>query len=116
MLLFLRILSIVYILAVNAYGYILVYLKREENADGGCKPLYGKFLITGVLGGALGLYVAMFVYKFRLDSLVLMIFIPVLIVVNAFVVWQLFSNNFWFYTERYTVFGDFFTKSRYLPK
>lgn len=94
MLLFLQILFVVYILAVNAYGYILVYLKNDEETSDCRTTGYGKFLIAGLLGGALGCYIGMFVYKFRLDSPVLMIFMPVLTAINVFVVWEIFSNNF----------------------
>ena len=107
MLTLLQILFVVYILAVNAYGYVLVYLNKDEETENTEKTGYGKFLIAGILGGALGLFVAMFVYKFRLDSLVLMVFMPLLIVVNAFIVWELYSNNFGIYAERYILFHDF---------
>lgn len=101
MLLFIQIAFFVYILAINAYGYILVLIKSKEEESGGEKSGYGKFIVAALLGGALGIYVSMFINKFRLDSLLLMVFIPVIIVVNAFIVWQIYVNNFGFIQNPY---------------
>lgn len=96
MLIFIQIVFLVYILAINAYGFILVYLRKNEEENSECKPNNSKLIIAALLGGALGCFIAMFIYKYRLDSLILMVFLPVIAVVNAFIVWQLYRNNFGF--------------------
>ena len=52
-----------------------------------------------ILGGALGIYVAMFVLKYRMRSLMLMVFMPVLIVFNIYLIVVGFANNFWIITD-----------------
>ncbi len=100
MLVFIRILFFVYILAVNAYGFILVKLKSDDLSSGEKSGGYGKIIIASLLGGAIGAYVGMFVYKYGLDNIILMVFLPVIAVINIFILWQLYVNNFLFFGER----------------
>ena len=91
---FIIIILAVYLLAVNVYGFLLVK-NGSEAEEGSCECLKtSKYLLPGALGGALGVYVAMFVYKFRLESLALMAVLPVLIAVTVFAVYMLFARNF----------------------
>lgn len=101
MLIFIQIVFLVYILAVNAYGFILVYIRKNDEENSECRPNNSKLLIAALLGGALGCYIAMFIYKYRLDSLILMVFLPVIVVLNAFIIWELYSNNFGFIQDNY---------------
>lgn len=112
MLIFLKITVLVYFLAINVYGFILVYVQRKsrEKNDGqndgespASLPLCekkqtvsdGKLFIAGALGGATGVYVAMFVFKYRLTSLLLMVVMPVLIALNIYILIFGFYNDFW---------------------
>ena len=40
--------------------------------------------------------VAMFIFKYNLDSLILMVFLPVIACLNIFIVWLLYKYNFGF--------------------
>lgn len=64
-----------------------------------CKISDGKLLLTGALGGALGIYVAMFIYKYRLTSFALMVIMPLFIAIYAYLLVMGFSNNFWIIKE-----------------
>ena len=55
----------------------------------------GKLFVAGALGGATGVYVAMFVFKYRLTSLFLMVVMPVLITLNIYILIFGFYNDFW---------------------
>lgn len=96
MLIFIKILFGVYLLAINFYAFMIVKSRKEELTEACPTPSTSKFLIAALLGGAIGIYVSMFVNKYGLDSLIMMVFIPVIAAVNVFVVFMLFQKNFWF--------------------
>ncbi len=96
MLVFIKITVLVYFLAINVYGFILICVQKKSVEEACEKSVSdGKLFITGALGGATGIYVAMFVFKYRLTSLFLMVSMPVLIVLNFYVLIFGFYNDFW---------------------
>ena len=54
----------------------------EQNHNSTIKD--SKLLIVGILGGALGVFIAMFTLKHRLHSLLLMIAMPILLVLTGY--------------------------------
>lgn len=95
MIILLRAVVITYIVAINVYGFLLIYFQKkqfEEMRERKVKD--SKLFLSGLLGGAVGIYVAMFIYTYRLQSLFLMIVIPILIVINAYIVIMAFTGNF----------------------
>ena len=54
-----------------------------------------KLLLSGILGGALGVYVAMLIYKYKLTNFFLMVIMPVFIAINVYALFLAFSGNFW---------------------
>ena len=93
------ILVIAYILAVNCYAIILVKSQRDEYVDGEDKPKSGdgKLILTAFLGGALAIYVSMFIMRYRLKNLLLMILLPVIAVLNVYLIVMLFRSGFTFF-------------------
>ena len=55
-----------------------------------------KLFFSGILGGATGIYIAMFIYKYRLNNFFLMVIMPCLIALNIYVLVLLFNSNFGF--------------------
>lgn len=92
------IISAVYLLAINIYGVLILKFQKKEKEnnihDGSVTD--GKLFLTGALGGALGIYLFMFIYKYRLKSLFLMVIMPCLIALNIYVLVLLFNSNFGF--------------------
>ncbi|MDE7305906.1 MAG: hypothetical protein K2N33_00790 [Clostridia bacterium] len=91
---------IVYILAVNFYAVILLKSQRDENGDdtkmnGGD----GKLILTAILGGAIGVYVSMFIMRYRLKNLLLMILMPVIAVFNVYFFIVAFRSGFTFFVR-----------------
>ena len=74
---------IAYCIAVNIYGFFLVK-SQKDNAEG-AHAEDGKLFAAGLLGGAIAVYAALFVYRYRLKSMLLMLGLPVLAVVNVYV-------------------------------
>lgn len=108
----LYVLLIAYILAVNFYAFMLVKTlrdkEREEEVRRQGMPLtqtipsapqkfLGKLLITGALGGAITIYVCMFIFKWRRTELILMILMPLLGVLNIYLWVLLFRSGFRFF-------------------
>ncbi len=72
-----------YILAVNFYAFLLVKGLKEEHEDGvPDKSSDGRLILTAFLGGAITIYICMFLYRYRVKSLFLMLIMPVLGVLN----------------------------------
>lgn len=91
------VLIIVYILAINLYGILMLHYQKKSRAQGDEETIAisdGKLLLTGILGGAIGIYVFMFIFKYRLKSLVMMVVLPVIIALNAYIVYMTFTNGF----------------------
>ena len=111
------ILLVAYILAINFYAFIYVKslrdkereaeLRREaaplsESSNPSAPPerFLGKLLITGLLGGAITIYVCMFIFKFRRSDLLLMVLMPLLGVLNVYLFVMLFRSGFVFFRVR----------------
>ena len=85
MILLLRIIIATYILAINFYGFMLIKLQKQQSSENKCMTIRdSKLFIVGVLGGALGILIAIFVLKYRLHSLLLMILMPILVVITTY--------------------------------
>lgn len=97
MLILIRVLVITYIVAINVYSFLLIFFQKkqmEEHNESKIKD--GKVFISGMLGGALGVYLAMFILSYRLNNLFLMVTMPLLIVLTAYIVIVGFQGNFGF--------------------
>lgn len=85
-----------YFLAINIYGAIILKLQKKdtEKEDLTKKNIRdSRLVLTGILGGALGIYIFMFIYKYRLKSMFLMILMPLLIALTVYLIFTLFNNG-----------------------
>lgn len=121
----LYILLIAYIIAVNFYAFILVKSLRDkekqEELNAQAEPLLSanenanqkaptdtkqplrpasKLCITGILGGAITIYVCMFIFKYRRTDLLLMVLMPLLGVLNVYLWILLFRSGLSFFVIR----------------
>ena len=94
----LYILFAAYIAAVNLYSVMLVKSQRDEERDEE-KPHRGdgKLILCALLGGAIGVYAAMFAMKYRLKNLPLMVLTPVIAVLNIYFIFVAFKSGFTFF-------------------
>ena len=96
MLILFQILVIVYYASINVYSFMLLRSQKKAEEDGDCNKVRdGHLFITALLGGALGIYVGTFVLKFRTKSLFIMVFMPVIAVINLFFIITAYANDFW---------------------
>ena len=113
------ILLIAYIIAVNFYAFLLVKSLRDKEKESENAPLspnppdflnapvqkppqkyLGKLFITGILGGAITIYVCMFILKYKRSELLLMVGMPLLGVLNVYFWVLLFRSGFSFFLIR----------------
>ena len=79
---------------------MLLNTQRKNEEQGECSKVRdGSLFVTAILGGALGIYLAMLILKFRTRSLFLMVFMPVVIALNAFILISAFLNGFWIFNQ-----------------
>ena len=88
-----------YIVAVNVYSIILLLSQRNEYLLDESKLHLGdgKLLLSALLGGAIGIYVTMFITRFKLKNMLLMISLPVIAVLNVWFCVLAFKSGFTFF-------------------
>ena len=93
------VLIITYVLAINFYGVLMLRFqkKERENNNEYLSVGDGKLFLAGLLGGAIGIFAFMFIFKYRTKSLFLMIIMPLLIAINIYVAILIFSNGLGYY-------------------
>ena len=120
----LYVLLVAYILAVNFYAFLLVKslrdAERQAEAQKQAEPLISapsisespqrierffdrpltKLLLTGILGGAITIYVCMFIFKYKRSDLLLMVVLPLIGVLNVYIFVLLFRSGFSFLVIR----------------
>ena len=90
----------VYILAVNFSAVMLIKSQRDEFGASDKPAGDGKIILTAILGGAIALYASMFVMRYRLKNLLLMILLPVIAVLNVWFFYLAFRSGFTFFVVR----------------
>ncbi|MBO5328771.1 MAG: hypothetical protein J6B04_06330 [Clostridia bacterium] len=95
----LYIIFITYILAINFYSFTLIKSQRDEATEDGQSRASGdgKIILCALLGGAIGVFSAMFALKYRLKNLLLMVLIPIFIVINVYLFILLFKSGITFF-------------------
>lgn len=84
----------VYIFAVNFYAVMLILSQRNECGDNPEKPTGdGKIILAAILGGALSIYVSMFIMRYRLKNILFMILMPVIAVLNVYFFYLAYSSG-----------------------
>ena len=94
------ILLIVYLIAINLYGILMLkFQKTDTESNQAQKPTVSdsKIMLAGLLGGAIGIYIFMFILKYRLKSLFMMILMPIFIVINIYILFEIFTNGIGFF-------------------
>ena len=81
------IITIVYLVSINFYGIIMLRFQKKARLSGEENVSISdtRLFIIGLLGGATGIFIFTFILKYRIKSILLMVFMPVLIAFNAYI-------------------------------
>ena len=93
------ILIITYVIAINLYGILMLKFQKKYRENGDEESIGisdTKLIITGLLGGALGIFVFMFILKYRLKSIIMMVLMPLFISLNAYLIFVTIYGGFGF--------------------
>lgn len=92
------ILLTVYILAINFYSVTLLISQKNEYLDDESKLNSGdgKLILSAILGGAVGIYITMFITKYKLKNMLFMIVMPVLGALNIWLFIAAYRSGFTF--------------------
>ncbi len=96
MLIFVKIITLVYVVCVNVYSFLLVRQQKNARERGENKIKDVRLYVSAILGGGIGIYTAMLCLKYRLTNFFLMVLIPLFICATVFLVIIAFINDFWF--------------------
>lgn len=90
------VLIISYVLAINVYGVLILKFQKtaREEDDDYTKISDTRLFFTGLLGGAVGIFVFMFIYKYKLTNFYMMVFMPVFIALNVYIIYTFFTRGF----------------------
>lgn len=94
-----NIVIIVYVFAINLYGIMMLRFQKKAREGGDEENIAisdSKLLLTGILGGATGIFIFMFILKYRLKSLLMMVLMPILIAINVYFLIYAFNNGIGF--------------------
>lgn len=90
------IIFVVYLVAVNLYGILMLHFQKKARENGDEENISisdGKLLLAALLGGATGIFVFMFIFKYRLKSIIMMTLVPVMIAINVYIAVLIFQGG-----------------------
>ncbi len=85
----LYVLAATYFISINLYGILMLKYQKKARQNGDEENISisdSKLLLAGLMGGATGIFIFMFIFKYRLKSLVMMVLMPLFIVINFYII------------------------------
>ena len=85
-----------FLIAINFYGVMLMNFQRKamEEGDDGKTVSDGKIFTVALLGGTLGIYLYMILKKYRLKSIGFVVLLPLIFILNVYLIYFAAANNF----------------------
>lgn len=89
------VITIVYLVAINFYGVLMLHFQKKARLSGeeNASITDTRLFLIGLLGGATGIFVFTFIFKYRIKSIMLMVFMPVLIALTAYITYLILSGG-----------------------
>lgn len=87
-----------FFLLINLLGFLLMGYDKNQARRGRWRIREATFFFIGLIGGSLGLFLAMRVYRHKTKHLSFAIGIPLMLIINLVSYWFLFLNlDFFFF-------------------
>ncbi|BAH08057.1 DUF1294 domain-containing protein [Clostridium kluyveri] len=81
-----------YILLVNIYGFILMYIDKNKSKKGKWRISENKLFITAILFGSLGIFLGMYTLRHKTKHPKFVIGIPAIIILQLFIYFKFLNN------------------------
>lgn len=76
---------LIYILFINVYGLFIMYWDKRKAIKNQYRTTEFSLLLTGFIGGAIGVLVGMFLFRHKIQKLKFQVGVPVALLLNLYV-------------------------------
>ena len=80
---------ILYFFIINLIGYFLMYLDKQKAKKSKWRIKESTFFLIAILGGSIGAFLGMYIFRHKTKHLKFAIGLPLIIIVQAFVIYFL---------------------------
>ncbi|WP_368489831.1 DUF1294 domain-containing protein [Clostridium sp. BJN0013] len=81
-----------YILLINIYGFVLMYIDKNKSKKGKWRIPENKLFITAILFGSLGIFLGMYAFRHKTKHPKFIIGIPAIIILQLFLYFKYLNN------------------------
>ncbi|MFL0194474.1 DUF1294 domain-containing protein [Clostridium sp. WILCCON 0269] len=81
-----------YILLINIYGFILMYLDKNKSKKGKWRISENKLFITAILFGSLGIFLGMYTFRHKTKHPKFVVGIPCILAFQLFLYFKYINN------------------------
>lgn len=84
----------IYLIVLNIIGFLIMGFDKWLAIHNRSRVREATLFTTAFIGGSVGVYLGMFAFRHKTKHLTFLIFVPVCIMLNAFLIIYLFKTNF----------------------
>lgn len=81
-----------YLVLVNVLGFVIMYLDKRKARRGAWRIPEGSLLTVAVLGGSIGIFLGMYLFRHKTKKLKFVMGIPLILAFQAFLILQLYKS------------------------
>ena len=81
-----------YLVLVNVLGFVIMYLDKRKARRGAWRISESSLLTVAVLGGSIGVFLGMYLFRHKTRKLKFVMGIPLILAFQAFLILQFYKN------------------------
>ena len=81
-----------YLFLVNVLGFVIMYLDKRKARRGAWRISESSLLTVAVLGGSIGVFLGMYLFRHKTRKLKFVMGIPLILAFQAFLILQFYKN------------------------